>query len=103
MIVVDAQTWKILQQIDDVGPDAQTLAVTCDGKYGFAPLSGFPSAGSRDLLADPLLLTFRRRTPVSAGPAVFLSVCHFARWQGSFAPTHLPQPLDSFGLVPGNE
>jgi hypothetical protein len=67
------------------------------------PRRAFPNAGPRDLLSDPLLLTFRRRKPVSAGPAAILSVCHFARWQGSFAPTHLPQPLDSFGLVPGNE
>src|SRR5262249_60631525 len=38
---VATRPWKILKQIDDVGPDAQTLAVTYDGNHVFAIFSGF--------------------------------------------------------------
>jgi DNA-binding beta-propeller fold protein YncE len=52
VVVVDTQTWKILKQIDDVGPDAQTLAVTYDGKYVFAIFSGFQRYSSGIFVLD---------------------------------------------------
>ena len=52
VVVVDTRTWKILKQIDDVGPDAQTLAVTYDGKYVFAIFSGFQRYSSGIFVID---------------------------------------------------
>jgi thiocyanate desulfurase len=52
VVIVDAQTWKVLKQIDDVGPDTQTLAVTYDGKYVFAIFSGFQRLSSGIFVID---------------------------------------------------
>lgn len=52
VVVIDAQSWKILKQIDDVGPDAQTLAVTYDGKYLLTIFSGFQRYSSGIFIMD---------------------------------------------------
>lgn len=41
IMVVDTERWKIIKEIQGIGPDLQTLAVTYDGKYVIAPFSGF--------------------------------------------------------------
>jgi DNA-binding beta-propeller fold protein YncE len=52
VVVIDAENWKILKQIDDVGPDAQTLAVTYDGKYLLTIFSGFQRYSSGIFVMD---------------------------------------------------
>jgi thiocyanate desulfurase len=52
VVVVDTESWKILKQIDDVGPDAQTLAVTYDGNYVFTIFSGFQRFSSGIFVID---------------------------------------------------
>jgi thiocyanate desulfurase len=52
VVVIDAENWKILKQIDDVGPDAQTLAVTYDGKYVLTIFSGFQRYSSGIFILD---------------------------------------------------
>ena len=39
--VVDTDTWTIRKEIQGIGPDMQTLAVTYDGKYVIGAFSGF--------------------------------------------------------------
>jgi hypothetical protein len=41
IMVVDTNTWKIKKEIQGIGPDMQTLAVTYDGKYLIGVFSGF--------------------------------------------------------------
>ena len=41
VMVVDTSTWKIKKEIQGIGPDMQTLAVTYDGKYVVGVFSGF--------------------------------------------------------------
>jgi thiocyanate desulfurase len=41
IMVVDTSTWKIRKEIQGIGPDMQTLAVTYDGKYVVGVFSGF--------------------------------------------------------------
>jgi hypothetical protein len=52
VVAVDTRTWRILKQIDGVGPDAQTLAVTYDGNYVFAIFSGFQRYSSGICVID---------------------------------------------------
>ena len=52
VVIVDTRTWRIVKQIDDVGPDAQTLAVTYDGNYVFAIFSGFQRFSSGIFVID---------------------------------------------------
>jgi hypothetical protein len=40
-MVVDTSTWTIKKEIQGIGPDMQTLAVTYDGKYVIGVFSGF--------------------------------------------------------------
>ena len=41
VMVVDTSTWTIKKEIQGIGPDMQTLAVTYDGKYVVGVFSGF--------------------------------------------------------------
>jgi thiocyanate desulfurase len=41
IMVVDTKSWKILKEIQGIGPDLQTPAITYDGKYILTPFSGF--------------------------------------------------------------
>jgi hypothetical protein len=45
-MVVDTKTWKIKKEIQGIGPDMQTLAVTYDGKYVVGVFSGFQRLSS---------------------------------------------------------
>jgi hypothetical protein len=42
-MVVDTKTWKIKKEIQNIGPDMQTLAITYDGKYVIGVSSGSPA------------------------------------------------------------
>jgi hypothetical protein len=46
VMVVDTATWKIKKEIQGIGPDMQTLAVTYDGKYVIGVFSGFQRLAS---------------------------------------------------------
>src|SRR5215813_353680 len=46
VMVVDTKTWKIKKEIQGIGPDMQTLAVTYDGKYVVGVFSGFQRLSS---------------------------------------------------------
>jgi thiocyanate desulfurase len=41
IMVVDTKTWSIIKEIQGIGPDLQTPAITYDGKYVLTPFSGF--------------------------------------------------------------
>jgi hypothetical protein len=46
VMVVDTKTWRIKKEIQGIGPDMQTLAVTYDGKYVVGVFSGFQRLSS---------------------------------------------------------
>jgi hypothetical protein len=46
IMVVDTDTWTIRKEIQGIGPDLQTPALTYDGKYVLAPFSGFQRLSS---------------------------------------------------------
>ena len=46
VMVVDTDTWTIKKEIQGIGPDMQTLAVTYDGKYVVGVFSGFQRLSS---------------------------------------------------------
>jgi hypothetical protein len=46
IMVVDTKTWKIIKEIQGIGPDLQTPAITYDGKYVVTPFSGFQRLAS---------------------------------------------------------
>jgi thiocyanate desulfurase len=52
LVVVDTRDWRILKQIDDIGPDAQTSAVTYDGNYVLTVFSGFQRYSSGIFVLD---------------------------------------------------
>jgi len=52
VVIIDTETWKIVKQIDDIGPDTQTLAVTHDGNYVLAIFSGFQRFSSGIFVID---------------------------------------------------
>jgi hypothetical protein len=45
-MVVDTDTWTIVKEIQGIGPDLQTPALTYDGKYVITPFSGFQRLSS---------------------------------------------------------
>ncbi len=47
IMVVDTKTWTIKKEIQGIGPDLQTPAITYDGKYVLAPFSGFQRSVER--------------------------------------------------------
>ena len=46
IMVVDTDTWTIKKEIQGIGPDLQTPAITYDGKYVLVPFSGFQRLSS---------------------------------------------------------
>ena len=46
VMVVDTSTWRIKKEIQGIGPDMQTLAITYDGKYVVGVFSGFQRLSS---------------------------------------------------------
>ena len=46
IMVVDTKTWTIIKEIQGIGPDLQTPALTYDGKYVLTPFSGFQRQSS---------------------------------------------------------
>jgi len=46
VMVVDTATWRIKKEIQGIGPDLQTPAITYDGKYVLCPFSGFQRLSS---------------------------------------------------------
>jgi len=46
VMVVDTNTWTIKKEIQGIGPDMQTLAITYDGKYVVGVFSGFQRLSS---------------------------------------------------------
>jgi hypothetical protein len=46
IMVVDTATWKIKKEIQGIGPDLQTPAITYDGKFVLCPFSGFQRLSS---------------------------------------------------------
>jgi thiocyanate desulfurase len=46
IMVVDTRTWTIIKEIQGIGPDLQTPALTYDGKYVLTPFSGFQRQSS---------------------------------------------------------
>jgi thiocyanate desulfurase len=52
IMVVDTKTWTIKKEIQGIGPDMQTLAVTYDGKYVVGVFSGFQRQASGIALID---------------------------------------------------
>ena len=46
IMVVDTATWKIKKEIQGIGPDLQTPAITYDGKFVLTPFSGFQRLSS---------------------------------------------------------
>jgi len=46
VMVVDTDTWTIKKEIQGIGPDLQTPAITYDGKFVLVPFSGFQRLSS---------------------------------------------------------
>jgi thiocyanate desulfurase len=46
IMVVDTDSWIISKEIQGIGPDLQTPALTYDGKYVLTPFSGFQRLSS---------------------------------------------------------
>jgi thiocyanate desulfurase len=46
IMVVDTDTWTIRKEIQGIGPDLQTPAITYDGKFVLCPFSGFQRLSS---------------------------------------------------------
>ena len=52
IMVVDTKTWTIIKEIQGIGPDLQTPAITYDGKYVLTPFSGFQRQSSGIAVVD---------------------------------------------------
>ncbi|MDP1841315.1 MAG: hypothetical protein Q8L19_22680 [Reyranella sp.] len=52
LMVVDTKTWTIIKEIQGIGPDLQTPAITYDGKYVLTPFSGFQRQSSGIAVVD---------------------------------------------------
>src|SRR5262249_56599434 len=52
IMVVDTTTWTIKKEIQGIGPDLQTPAITYDGKYVLTPFSGFQRQSSGIAVID---------------------------------------------------
>jgi len=52
IMVVDTRTWTIKKEIQGIGPDLQTPAITYDGKYVLTPFSGFQRQSSGIAVID---------------------------------------------------
>ncbi len=52
VMVVDTATWTIRKEIQGIGPDLQTPAITYDGKFVLVPFSGFQRLSSGVAVID---------------------------------------------------
>jgi hypothetical protein len=52
VMVVDTKTWTIKKELQGIGPDLQTPAITYDGKYVLCPFSGFQRLSSGIAVID---------------------------------------------------
>ena len=52
IMVVDTKTWTIKKELQGIGPDLQTPAITYDGKYVLCPFSGFQRLSSEVAVID---------------------------------------------------
>lgn len=52
IMVVDTTSWTIVKEIQGIGPDLQTPAITYDGKYVITPFSGFQRQSSGIAVVD---------------------------------------------------
>ncbi|ADH88330.1 conserved hypothetical protein [Ancylobacter novellus DSM 506] len=52
VMVVDTDTWTIRKEIQGIGPDLQTPAITYDGKFVVVPFSGFQRLSSGIAIID---------------------------------------------------
>jgi hypothetical protein len=52
VMVVDTKTWTIKKEIQGIGPDLQTPAITYDGKFVLVPFSGFQRLSSGIAVID---------------------------------------------------
>ena len=52
IMVVDTDTWTIRKEIQGIGPDLQTPAITYDGKFVVVPFSGFQRLSSGIAIID---------------------------------------------------
>jgi thiocyanate desulfurase len=52
IMVVDTKTWTIIKEIQGIGPDLQTPAITYDGKFVLTPFSGFQRQSSGIAVID---------------------------------------------------
>lgn len=67
VMVVDTGTWTILKEIQGIGPDLQTPAITYDGKYVLVPFSGFQRLSSGIAVIETATDTLIGVLPSSGG------------------------------------
>jgi hypothetical protein len=67
IMVVDTQTWRIIKEIQGIGPDLQTPAITYDGKYVLTPFSGFQRLASGIAVVETATDTLVGILPSSGG------------------------------------
>lgn len=67
IMVVDTKTWTIAKEIQGIGPDLQTPALTYDGKYVLTPFSGFQRQSSGIAVIDTATDTLIGILPSNGG------------------------------------
>jgi len=67
IMVVDTKTWTIIKEIQGIGPDLQTPALTYDGKYVLTPFSGFQRQSSGISVIDTATDTLVGILPSNGG------------------------------------
>lgn len=67
IMVVDTDTWTIKKEIQGIGPDLQTPAITYDGKYVIVPFSGFQRLSSGIAVIDAATDTLIGILPSTGG------------------------------------
>ena len=67
IMVVDTKTWTIIKEIQGIGPDLQTPAITYDGKYVVCPFSGFQRQSSGIAVIDTATDTLIGILPSNGG------------------------------------
>jgi thiocyanate desulfurase len=67
IMVVDTKTWTIIKEIQGIGPDLQTPAITYDGKYVLTPFSGFQRQSSGIAVIDTATDTLIGILPSNGG------------------------------------
>ncbi|WP_395712580.1 hypothetical protein [Reyranella sp.] len=67
LMVVDTKTWTIAKEIQGIGPDLQTPALTYDGKYVLTPFSGFQRQSSGIAVVDTATDTLIGILPSNGG------------------------------------